>query len=84
MGEESTYTGLHSLANNRKSHNDKKYVLLQSILAHKNTISGICCTNESYLVTASLDHSLKVGADSSVLGLLRQSVEQESSLLDQR
>lgn len=60
MGEESTYTGLHSQANNRKSTSDKKYILLQSILAHKNTISGICCKNEGYLVTASLDHSLKV------------------------
>ena len=62
MGEESTYTGLHSQANNRKSHNENKYFLLQSILAHKNTISGICCKNEGYLVTASLDHSLKVDA----------------------
>lgn len=45
---------------NRRQTNEQKHVLFQSIQAHKNSVTGLTTTSNGYLVSSSLDHTMKV------------------------
>jgi hypothetical protein len=74
----------HSYEKSETDQSSSGYILLQSVQAHRNTISGLCCTDEGFLVSTSLDHYLKVRFFDLVLELFRKSSKQKSNVFSKR